>query len=378
MRLRTLVGAGLGVCLCLQAPMRAQAHDDGLDAALKLPLTPASVALLVLHMTAPAAQQRLATALKDPRAEVRAVAARVLFVGRIGELTPQLLAALDAEQDAGAGVEEIRAAVLLGGATADGQVLAAASRLGDPAQRAYKTSLLRMRPDSTERAATQFPLPATPPPLDTPEKPRARTLPAFSAALLPDLLKSTGCDIGSLDKTAAEIRYDAIGRPTRVAVLTDHMTPSCDTALRSAAALTVARDQEEHPAVAVDNVFFGIDPALAACAATAGALAPGLAPIGGAGTSPHIYAAPQVKHEEKPEYTRGALDRHVEGTVWLLAIITVPGCVLDESVIRPLDPELDVQALRAVARWTFRPASLDAQPIANGVVIEVSFTMKKK
>jgi TonB family protein len=68
----------------------------------------------------------------------------------------------------------------------------------------------------------------------------------------------------------------------------------------------------------------------------------------------------------------------VQGTAWVLAVVTASGCVLDESVGRPVDPELDIQALRAVARWTFRPASLDAEPIANAVVIEVSFTIKKK
>src|SRR5581483_9164169 len=46
-------------------------------------------------------------------------------------------------------------------------------------------------------------------PVAPPETPRARTLPAFSAALLPDLFKATGCDArGVVEKAVAQIHYD--------------------------------------------------------------------------------------------------------------------------------------------------------------------------
>jgi TonB family protein len=132
----------------------AQAPADDPDALLKLPVTPASVALLVNQITNPRAQERLRAALADARPEVRLVAGRVAFVGHIGPLRSALLDALDQEADPRAGVEELRAAVDLGEPADDARILAAARHLGPPALRAWLLSLGRIRPAD---ALAQFP-----------------------------------------------------------------------------------------------------------------------------------------------------------------------------------------------------------------------------
>jgi len=128
------------------------------------------------------------------------------------------------------------------------------------------------------------------------------------------------------------------------------------------------------PALHTDIVYFAIDPAIGACATTAGPLAPGLA---FSGFQDKRITSPEVTHEQKPQYTQDAMNRHVEGTAWVRATVMPQGCVSEASIIRPLDPGLDVQAMRAVANWKFRPALLDGQPVPVDVVIEVSFTFKK-
>src|SRR5688500_6072814 len=67
--------------ISLSAPAAtAQAAAGDLSALLARPMTPGSVALLVEHVTQPAAQKRLIEAIRHDDAAVRAVAARVAFV----------------------------------------------------------------------------------------------------------------------------------------------------------------------------------------------------------------------------------------------------------------------------------------------------------
>ncbi len=87
---------------------------------------------------------------------------------------------------------------------------------------------------------------------------------------------------------------------------------------------------------------------------------------------------PRVLHEEKPRYTQGAMLRRISGTVWVSAVIPADGVPTNLIVYRPLDPEsgLDQMALAAVAKWRFRPAMQDGQPIPVLVTIELQFVLR--
>ena len=71
--------------LLVLVPLRAAAQTPPtpLDDILQLPLSPGSVAWLVQHMAQPVVQARLGTALRDSQPNVRAAAARVIFIAGI-------------------------------------------------------------------------------------------------------------------------------------------------------------------------------------------------------------------------------------------------------------------------------------------------------
>ncbi len=78
---------------------------------LAMPLSPGAVALLVADARDPAVVGRLAEALRDPRSETRAAAARVATVERVRDLEQAIEDALLEETDAEAAREQIRALV---------------------------------------------------------------------------------------------------------------------------------------------------------------------------------------------------------------------------------------------------------------------------
>lgn len=87
---------------------------------------------------------------------------------------------------------------------------------------------------------------------------------------------------------------------------------------------------------------------------------------------------PTVTHEARPEYTREALDAHIEGTVLLSVVVENDGKVGAVDVERSLDPTygLDQQAVKAMKGWTFKPGTKDGKPVAVHVHVELSFKLK--
>ena len=86
--------------------------------------------------------------------------------------------------------------------------------------------------------------------------------------------------------------------------------------------------------------------------------------------------APVIVKEVKPKYTKSAMERRVEGTVEVEAVILADGTVGDVTVKRSLDAELDEEAVKATKQWRFRPGTKDGDPVAVQVSIELTFTLK--
>ena len=88
--------------------------------------------------------------------------------------------------------------------------------------------------------------------------------------------------------------------------------------------------------------------------------------------------APAIIKEVKPKYTPGAMERKVQGTVEVDAIVKADGTVGDVTVTRSLDPELDEQAVNATREWRFRPGTKDGKAVDVQVQIELTFTLRDK
>ncbi|HMD41109.1 MAG TPA: energy transducer TonB [Candidatus Acidoferrum sp.] len=103
--------------------------------------------------------------------------------------------------------------------------------------------------------------------------------------------------------------------------------------------------------------------------ARAGAERIARAGVGGIGIPTCIQCPP-------PEYTRKARAAKVQGSVVLYVTITADGQATNISVARSLEPDMDAQAIKAVSKWTFKPAiGPGGKPVPVIVPIEVTFRL---
>ena len=84
-------------------------------------------------------------------------------------------------------------------------------------------------------------------------------------------------------------------------------------------------------------------------------------------------AAPAVLLTVDPKYPTSLIKQHVEGEVVLYAIIRENGSVDSIQIVKRLDPQLDHNAIAAVAAWKFAPASRNGEPVAVEAVIHIPF-----
>jgi TonB family protein len=113
-------------------------------------------------------------------------------------------------------------------------------------------------------------------------------------------------------------------------------------------------------------------------AASAQELAARLAPVRSPQNGSTRLTMPIPIYEERPQYTPAAMDAKIQGEVLLEAVVLTDGTVGDVRVLQSLDPTygLDQQAVDALRRWTFQPATRDGELVRVAVQVEMRFTLK--
>ncbi len=111
----------------------------------------------------------------------------------------------------------------------------------------------------------------------------------------------------------------------------------------------------------------------------------GVGPSAGPGFGPGpsgIYPAgrmgvtvPQVIFNPEPSYSDEARKAKAQGVVMLLLVVSKDGQPYDVHVGQSLGMGLDEKAIEAVNRWRFRPATLNGQPVATQIAVEVNFRL---
>jgi TonB family protein len=88
---------------------------------------------------------------------------------------------------------------------------------------------------------------------------------------------------------------------------------------------------------------------------------------------------PRVVKEVKPAYTAAAMQKKIQGSVWLEAVVTTNGDVGEVKVTRSLDADygLDHEAIAATKKWKFKPGTRQGKPVPVLVTIELTFTLRK-
>lgn len=80
-----------------------------------------------------------------------------------------------------------------------------------------------------------------------------------------------------------------------------------------------------------------------------------------------------------PEYTDSAKDAGIEGDVYIEAVVTTEGTVVEPELIRGLaDEELNRRALEAITRWKFEPGRKDNQPVDVLALFTVTYRINRQ
>jgi TonB family protein len=107
--------------------------------------------------------------------------------------------------------------------------------------------------------------------------------------------------------------------------------------------------------------------------------------LGSLGCSPEYAAAanhaqgpvipPALISHVEPKYTHDARKNRITGTCTLQLTIDAKGIPRNVHVIKGLDPGLDLNAVKAVERWRYRPAIKDDVPVPVDSTVNVEFKL---
>jgi len=89
-----------------------------------------------------------------------------------------------------------------------------------------------------------------------------------------------------------------------------------------------------------------------------------------------VLSGPDLLHKVDPKYPPELIKEHVQGEVILYAIIRKDGSVDSVQLVRGLEPQLDKNAMEALAQWKFRPGSRDGAPIDMETVAHIPFRFR--
>lgn len=81
------------------------------------------------------------------------------------------------------------------------------------------------------------------------------------------------------------------------------------------------------------------------------------------------FTEPERTLTVEPRFPRRAAGS--TGSFMVLATVRSDGRIGDPEVVRSADPSLDAYVVRLVARWKYRPATLDGKPVAAYVTISI-------
>jgi TonB family protein len=84
-------------------------------------------------------------------------------------------------------------------------------------------------------------------------------------------------------------------------------------------------------------------------------------------------SGPEVLRKVDPRYPPTLRDQGVAGEVILYAIIRKNGSVDSIQVLRGLHPELDRNAMEALAQWKFEPARRNGEPVELEAIVRIPF-----
>jgi TonB family protein len=102
------------------------------------------------------------------------------------------------------------------------------------------------------------------------------------------------------------------------------------------------------------------------------------APTGPPSTSGGEIAEPSPLRKVDPKYPPNAIAENIEGEVILYAVIRRDGSVDSIQLVKGIDPQLDTNAMRALAQWKFRPAEHNGEPVDLEAIVHIPFHLPER
>jgi len=86
-----------------------------------------------------------------------------------------------------------------------------------------------------------------------------------------------------------------------------------------------------------------------------------------------VDTEPELRERVDPRYPAAAVERGIEGTVTVSALISETGDVLDVVVVQGLAGGFNEETVKAVMQWKYDPAIKDGQPVKVRKQISITF-----
>ena len=87
--------------------------------------------------------------------------------------------------------------------------------------------------------------------------------------------------------------------------------------------------------------------------------------------------APRLEKKVDPTYPEEARKNRQEGVSIYGAIISPTGCLRDIQVLKSSYPLLDMVGMEALARWRYKPATLNGQPVTVFLTITITYNLRR-
>jgi TonB family protein len=87
---------------------------------------------------------------------------------------------------------------------------------------------------------------------------------------------------------------------------------------------------------------------------------------------------PRAIFNPTPEFTPEARKHGTQGTVMVSALVAADGTVQNACALQPLGDGLEEKAVEAVRTWKFKPATLNGDPKATQIEVEIDFHLYRK
>lgn len=105
-----------------------------------------------------------------------------------------------------------------------------------------------------------------------------------------------------------------------------------------------------------------------------------LTSVCGNGGAPTMLSAskvtlPKRKYAPEPLYPPEEREEGIQGQVLLCTLVGTDGTVKRVTILQPLGMGLDDEAVETIERWKFSPATLRGQPVADRLVLKVTFDL---